>query len=762
AISTVSQSGTTIVVSGDIALSNTDKLHFLTNQRRPVMDLYKNSNQLIFQQKNTKPFLFNTQAGQTIMSVSNNRLIAINKSEPSANANLYVDGDVLFNEPVFYKNAGDQLIQAFVINQKSNDVANNKEVRSVKSLTVDETSGLGLSVSPSENKIVFHAPDYYYRIYETPLMDGFVPNGGLQYIEPVGKDIIEFKEVLPNGGVSINLVDTNSDGVKDSIRFFNPLMNGGVINGTITVNGQVYLNGSNGNGTEVTSIPFKWKLKYNDLYYSSGNVGINTKSPNYDFEVNDLMQSDRIYISNELFNQRIQLNNATSTTTNQKISFLIDSNNSNSNDQFQISTTSNALLTFTGDSIANNHRYGFFTNSPQAILHAENLSGKEGVLFQSLPSGVSGLTLTTLTNNSAYIQLNSNIDNNKLGKINEGLIATSRNILFTTNGDTNPSLYLKENSVSIGLDETKNTLFANGSMTVGADYAGITQNDASTGLTIEGKLYVGHLTTADPGSNLFVKDSLSVGRNVNKIIPQNFKGVIVSRNLGVNVAKPLDRFSINGGARLKSDILFYKDDTPIFQLLPNQFKLIEGGYGMDFYLPDLMSFHVNNTKRLSIFSNSVTFGTFADKTTNNFYLYNETGDATLFLEDTNAPPSITFESKNGSVKGKIGIMPNGASTKVLIESNGDTLSNPDITITEGKVGVGKMPAYAMDINGGVKTENLYQNNDRLYPVPQGVIVMWSGTKASIPAGWALCDGQSGRPNLTDKFIMGADLANIGK
>lgn len=40
-------------------------------------------------------------------------------------------------------------------------------------------------------------------------------------------------------------------------------------------------------------------------------------------------------------------------------------------------------------------------------------------------------------------------------------------------------------------------------------------------------------------------------------------------------------------------------------------------------------------------------------------------------------------------------------------------------------------------------------------VPTGVIVMWSGSIASIPSGWLLCDGTSGTPNLRDKFIVGA-------
>lgn len=38
-------------------------------------------------------------------------------------------------------------------------------------------------------------------------------------------------------------------------------------------------------------------------------------------------------------------------------------------------------------------------------------------------------------------------------------------------------------------------------------------------------------------------------------------------------------------------------------------------------------------------------------------------------------------------------------------------------------------------------------------MPTGGIIMWSGTIASIPAGWNLCDGSNGTPDLTDKFII---------
>lgn len=40
-------------------------------------------------------------------------------------------------------------------------------------------------------------------------------------------------------------------------------------------------------------------------------------------------------------------------------------------------------------------------------------------------------------------------------------------------------------------------------------------------------------------------------------------------------------------------------------------------------------------------------------------------------------------------------------------------------------------------------------------VPSGVILMWSGSLATIPAGFVLCDGQNGTPNLSGKFVRGA-------
>lgn len=52
--------------------------------------------------------------------------------------------------------------------------------------------------------------------------------------------------------------------------------------------------------------------------------------------------------------------------------------------------------------------------------------------------------------------------------------------------------------------------------------------------------------------------------------------------------------------------------------------------------------------------------------------------------------------------------------------------------------------------GAASITDLYS---KLFPV--GGIIMWSGTIASIPSGWALCDGTSGTPDLRNRFIIGA-------
>ena len=44
-------------------------------------------------------------------------------------------------------------------------------------------------------------------------------------------------------------------------------------------------------------------------------------------------------------------------------------------------------------------------------------------------------------------------------------------------------------------------------------------------------------------------------------------------------------------------------------------------------------------------------------------------------------------------------------------------------------------------------------------VPIGGIINWSGAANDLPAGYQLCDGSNGTPDLRDQFIRGAGPVN---
>lgn len=100
---------------------------------------------------------------------------------------------------------------------------------------------------------------------------------------------------------------------------------------------------------------------------------------------------------------------------------------------------------------------------------------------------------------------------------------------------------------------------------------------------------------------------------------------------------------------------------------------------------------------------------------------------------------------------------------------------PGNQFTEGSVGLG-VPATAVSaawlnavqeevvaVIAGASIALSKPNNAQLLAaigvllarlVPAGIVAMWSGSAASIPAGWRLCDGGGGTPDLRDRFVVG--------
>ena len=49
-------------------------------------------------------------------------------------------------------------------------------------------------------------------------------------------------------------------------------------------------------------------------------------------------------------------------------------------------------------------------------------------------------------------------------------------------------------------------------------------------------------------------------------------------------------------------------------------------------------------------------------------------------------------------------------------------------------------------------------NDYVNLYASGLIVMWHGLISNIPAGWIICDGNNGTPNLLGRFVEGVATA----
>lgn len=89
------------------------------------------------------------------------------------------------------------------------------------------------------------------------------------------------------------------------------------------------------------------------------------------------------------------------------------------------------------------------------------------------------------------------------------------------------------------------------------------------------------------------------------------------------------------------------------------------------------------------------------------------------------------------------------------------MSNTKIRTFGGNIGIGtNNPGnYRLRVEGNVKTNSIVINGVTNAFFPSGAIAIWTGS--SIPAGWVLCDGNNGTPDLTNRFVRGADGDTTG-
>ena len=97
-------------------------------------------------------------------------------------------------------------------------------------------------------------------------------------------------------------------------------------------------------------------------------------------------------------------------------------------------------------------------------------------------------------------------------------------------------------------------------------------------------------------------------------------------------------------------------------------------------------------------------------------------------------------------------------------SSGDSLTNSGTVTSSGTLAV--TGGLTLDGSAGTTGQVLLSAGSGNTPTwgsgfPSGGIIMWSGTIATIPSGWYLCDGTNSTPDLRNKFIIAANADDAG-
>jgi hypothetical protein len=91
-------------------------------------------------------------------------------------------------------------------------------------------------------------------------------------------------------------------------------------------------------------------------------------------------------------------------------------------------------------------------------------------------------------------------------------------------------------------------------------------------------------------------------------------------------------------------------------------------------------------------------------------------------------------------------------------SSGDPFTVAGTLVSSGTLDV--TGAFRLDGTAGASGQVLLSAGGSNTPTwgsgfPSGGIIIWSGSSASIPSGWLLCDGSNSTPDLRNRFVVGA-------
>ena len=118
---------------------------------------------------------------------------------------------------------------------------------------------------------------------------------------------------------------------------------------------------------------------------------------------------------------------------------------------------------------------------------------------------------------------------------------------------------------------------------------------------------------------------------------------------------------------------------------------------------------------------------------------------------SNYVKATNFTAKDSLPSGNAGKILKGAEIDTELTAVASAISSKADLNSPSLTGTPTAPTAAY----GTNTTQLATTAFVQAAIPSGIILMWSGSIASIPGGWALCNGSNGTPDLRDRFVVGA-------
>lgn len=143
-------------------------------------------------------------------------------------------------------------------------------------------------------------------------------------------------------------------------------------------------------------------------------------------------------------------------------------------------------------------------------------------------------------------------------------------------------------------------------------------------------------------------------------------------------------------------------------------------------------------------------------------------DATILPRLRLLTSPYAFLARNAVFANSLVNNANGQIVNIIGNNVGINKGNPSVPLdvngtiaATGLAVAGAATTGALTVNGPVTvsggntvTAGTFVGNGT---IPIGGIIMWSGT--AVPAGWALCDGDNGTPDLRGRFVLGSGSGN---